>query len=105
MRSGSASRDADQPLVLLRAIAGRRNHAIVVASDHTDDAIKQVAQLVGQIGVVGADEALQREVAILERRDLAQQVVAQRVGSVGLRQFDGVYDVAERFAHLAARRA
>ncbi len=85
----------DQPLVDLLPRARRRHHAASVAANHRDDAVEEVAQLIGQIPIVRADETLQTEVAILGRPNLAQQVIAQRVRPIALHECSGVEYVAD----------
>ena len=64
--------------------------------DHGRDPRDQVAQVVGQVGVVARHDALVGEVAVATERDVAQQVVAQRVDAevVGQGQGRHVGDLA-----------
>ena len=57
--------------------------------DHGQRALRQVAEVVGQIGVDAADDRLVRVVAVLAERHLAQEEVAQRVDAVGSASANG----------------
>ena len=69
---------------------------------HAERAVEQVAEIVGQLGVVAADERLVGEVAVGAERHLAQQVVAERVDADVVGQLERIDDVAERLGHLLA---
>src|ERR1019366_3630457 len=71
-------------------------------ADHGGHTRQQVAQVVGQVCVVPAGDALRRELAVAAERDVTQQVVAHRVhpvlgGQVGRRDL-----VDARIGHLLA---
>ena len=82
--------------------AAPADRAAAVLGDHGDGAAHQVAQLVGELAVVAALEALERDDPVLAERDLAEQVVAQGVDAVGLHHRERVEHVAARLAHLLA---
>src|SRR3954454_6038965 len=75
---------------------------VAIAPDHREGSVGEVAELVGQLGVVAALEGLGRHGAVLAEGDVAQQVVAQGVGPEALDDLEGVEHVAQRLAHLLA---
>ena len=79
-----------------------RHRPVAVAPDHRQRAVGEIAQLVGQLGVVAALEGLGRDRAVLAEGDVAQQVVAQGVGPEALDDLERVEHVAQRLAHLLA---
>ncbi len=62
-------------------LARGRYAATPVACDHGQNAVQQVAQVVGQVVRVAAQERLARELAVLAERHFPQHIVAQRVHS------------------------
>ena len=77
-----------------------RYHAVAIAADHGQRPAREVAVLVGQLGVVARLEGLRRDLAVRAEADLSQQVEAQRVGPVELGDLEGLDDVAQRLGHL-----
>ena len=67
-----------------RVDVDRRHRPVAVAPDHRQRAVGEVAQLVGQLGLVAALEGLGGDRAVLAEGDVAQQVVAQGVGPEAL---------------------
>src|SRR5256885_11398830 len=59
-----------------------RNDSITVPLDHRDRSAGQVAECVGEIGVVTLFESLPREIAVAVERNLGQQEVAERIRSI-----------------------
>ena len=84
---------------LLVAVA-HRNHAAAILIDHRQRAAGQVAEAVGEIGIVAADQRVVAEAAVLAEDHFAQQEVAQRVGAEHFVDGRGAHDVAARFAHF-----
>jgi hypothetical protein len=76
------------------------NLALPVLIDHGQRAAGEIAQAVGEIGIVAADERVVAEAAVLPEDHFAQQEVAQGVGAHHLLNRLGAHDVAARFAHL-----
>ena len=76
--------------------------AAEVLLHHAGGAADQIAQLVGQVGVDGADQQLVGEVAVGAEGEGAQQEEAQRVHAEHFGQGVGIHHVALGFAHLAA---
>ena len=70
--------------------------------DDGGDAGGEVAEVVGEIGVVAPDEALVREVAVLAVRRVGEHVVAEPVDADGVDEVERLDDVARRLAHLLA---
>ena len=85
---------------LLRRLQARPQ----VLDDQRAAARHQIAQVVGQVGVVALGQRLRPYPAVVAVGDGAQQVVAQRVGAEPLRHLERVHHVAERLAHLAPVR-
>ena len=70
----------------LPVVAGSARHdPVAVAADHADDAVQEVAELVGELPRVARLEALGGEGAVLAEAHLAREVVAQRVDAVAPR--------------------
>ena len=57
------------------------NLAAAVLVDHRQGAAGEVAQAVGEIGIVALDQGVVAEIAVLAEDHFAQQVIAQRVGA------------------------
>ena len=79
-----------------------RDCPVAVLADHADRAADEVAELVGELVVVARPQALEAHVAVLPQRDLAHEVVPQRLGAHLLDDRERVEDVAARLAHLLA---
>ena len=92
----------DELVVERIVLALGRERAAEVLDDHGDGAAQEVAEVVGEVGIDAGDEQLVGEVAVTAKRELAQEVIAQRVHTVALGEQDGVDDVALRLRHLAA---
>ena len=82
--------------------ARHADRAVQMAIDQGERPRQQVAQVVGQVGVVAFDQPGLAGVAVVAVRQDAQQIVADRVGPVAVGELEGVEHVAERLAHLAA---
>ena len=81
----------------------RFGHAgVEVLVHHRQRALRQVAQLVGQIGVDPVDDALFAVAAVLAERHLAQQEIAHLIDAEAVDQRHRVDDVPHRLAHLLA---
>ena len=68
--------------------------------DHGQRAAGEVAEAVGEVGVVAADQRVVAEAAVLPEDDFAQQEIAQGVRAHHLADRLGADDVAARLAHL-----
>ena len=84
-----------------RAVGGRsRSHAAALRADDRGDPGDEVAEVVGQVGVVAADEPLVGEVAVLSVGGVGEDVVAEAVDADGVDEVERLDDVARRLAHL-----
>ncbi len=79
-----------------------RHAPVAVALHHRQRARHQVAQVVGQVGVVARHERAVGVVPVLAERALAQEEVTHRVGAVLLQQRHRVDHVARGLAQLLA---
>ena len=73
-----------------------------VAARHADRAINQIAEVVGQVGIVARLETLFVEVGVLTCRDVTHEVIAQSFRAVAVGQRIGIDHIARAFAHLGA---
>jgi hypothetical protein len=76
---------------------GGRTDAAALLGDHGGDPGGQVAEVVGQVGVVADDHALVAEVAVGPEGLSAQEVVAKAVHAKVLDQFGGVIWLSDVF--------
>ena len=76
------------------------NRALAVLVDHGQRAAGEIAEAVGKIRIVAADQGVVAEAAVLAEDDFAQQEIAQGVGAHHLADGLGAHDVAARLAHL-----
>ena len=70
--------------------------------DHRQRALRQIADVVGEIGVHAGDDRLMRIAAVLAERDFAQEEIAHRVEPVGVDHRLRADDVADRLRHFLA---
>ena len=83
--------------------ARRRARAVAVAAQHVQRAAGEVAVVVGELGLVALLEAASVEtLPSWPKRDLAEAVVAQRVGAELVDDRERVEHVAQRLGHLLA---
>ena len=106
MARGTRPRPARPSRAAPRRRPGRIGHRweapVQVAAAHADRAVHEVAEVVGEVRVVAADEGLGRDVGVAVERHLAQDHVADAVDPERLGGLVGVADVAARLAHLLA---
>ena len=100
--SQQAVGERQQLAVVGGELAWLRHDPVEVLVDHRQRPLRQVAQLVGQVGVDPADDRLLAVAAVLAERHLAQQEVAHLVDTELVDQRDRVDHVADRLAHLLA---
>ena len=86
----------------LAAIARRRTDAVALLRHQCGDARHQVAQVVGEVAVIAADQPLVAEVTILSVWRFCQQVIPERVYTDIVGEVDRAHDVAGRLAHFLA---
>ena len=70
--------------------------------DHGERALRQIAEIVGEIGIDAIDDGLVAVIAVLAERHLAQQEIAQRIDTVSVGQRERIDHVADRFRHFLA---
>ena len=89
-------------LVVVAERAGLRQHAAELLADHRQRALRQVAEIVGEVGIDAVDDRLVAVVAVLAERHLAQEEIAQLIDAIGVGQRERVDHVADRLRHLLA---
>ena len=82
--------------------AGDRPVAIEIPVGHGHAAVDEVAQVVGQVGVVAAHEAVPGHVGVLVEGHLAQGHVARTVATQRRHHVPGLQEVAPALAHPLA---
>ena len=70
--------------------------------DDRQRALRQVAEIVGEVGIDARHDGVVAVIAVLAERHLAQQEIAQRIDPVGVGKGEGIDDVADRLRHLLA---
>ena len=71
-------------------------------ADHRQRALRQIAEIVGEIGIDAGDDRLVAVIAVLPERHLAQEEIAQRIDAVGVGERERIDHVADRLRHLLA---
>ena len=89
-------------LVAVAERARLRHDATELLADHRQRALRQVAEVVGEIGIDARDDRFVVVVAVLAERHLAQEEVAHLVDAVLIRKVERIDDVADRLRHLLA---
>ena len=82
--------------------AGLRQHAAELLADHRQRTLRQIAEIVGEIGIDAVDDAFVAVIAVLAERHFAHQEIAQRIDAIGVGQRERIDDIADRFRHLLA---
>ena len=67
-------------------LAERRHLAIEVLRDHRQRPLREIAKVVGEIGIDPLHDSFMRIRAVLSKRCFAQQEVAERIDAVGAHQ-------------------
>ena len=88
--------------IIGREFARRRQHAAELFGDHRQRALRQVAEIVGEVGIDARDDGLVVVVSVLPERHLAQEEIADLVDAILVGEIEGVDDIADRFRHLLA---
>ena len=70
--------------------------------DHRQRALRQIAEVVGEIGIDAGDDRLVIIVAVLPERHLAQEEVAHLIDAVLIGEIEGIDHVADRLRHFLA---
>ncbi len=73
---------------------GHRSGAIAV--DHRQHALRQIAEIIGEVAIEAADHRAMREIAVIAERQLAQHEIAQRVEPVSIDEIFWRDEIAER---------
>ena len=81
---------------------GLFQHPRAVAFRHVEGSIQQVAEAVGEFGVVALFQPFVRKIRVAAGRDVAQEVVARGGAAVAVHEFGGIDNVAEALAHFGA---
>ncbi len=82
--------------------AGLRQHAAQLLVDHGQRALRQIAEIVGEVGVDAVDDRLVAVVAVLAERHLAQEEIAELIDAVGVGHRERIDHVADRLRHFLA---
>jgi hypothetical protein len=85
----------EQRLVGIGERARLRQHAVELARDHRQRALRQVAEIVGEVGVDAVGDGLEAVVAVLPERHLAQEEIAQLIHAEGVGQVQRIDNVAD----------
>ena len=83
-------------------VAALRHDAVAVLGDHRQRALRQIAEIVGEIGIGAVDDRFVAVAAVLAERHLAQEEVAHLVEAVMLDQRERIDDIADRLRHFLA---
>ena len=79
-----------------------RQHAAEGLADHRQRALRQIAEVVGEVGVDAVDDRLVAVIAVLAERHLAQEEIAELIDAVGVGHRERIDHVADRLRHLLA---
>src|SRR5262249_1144833 len=74
--------------------------AVVVLRDQPDHPAVQVAEVISQVGIVHVDESLPAEFTVSGKRALAQEIIAERLGTKLCDDIHRLNNVAEALANL-----
>ncbi len=77
-------------------------NAVILLGNHRQRALRQIAEIVGEIGIDASDNGFVIIVAILPERHLAKEEVAHLIDAILIGEIEGIDDVADRFRHLFA---
>ncbi len=98
--SRSGSSQLLQVLLKLCQSPGLGYDSLPIAADHGYTAVKQVAQVIGQIRINSVNQGSAGEVAVLSKRHLPQEEVPDSIHPKLIGQLQGIYHIAFRFGHL-----
>ena len=85
------------------AIVGRcRQRAAILLRQHRQRTLRQVAEIVGEVGIGAVDDRLVVVVAVLPERHLAQEEIAHLIDAVGVGEGDRIDHIANRLRHFLA---
>ena len=72
-------RDRRIRFAMRRGLGGIRHFAPEISRDHGQRAARQIAQIVGQIGVVALHQRVERKRSVLSEHNFAQKKIPQRI--------------------------
>src|SRR3954453_23845124 len=84
--------------------ASPRSRALAaeVAVGHRDGSVHEIAEVVGEVGVVAPDEAVPAHLRVAVERHFTQDDVARAVAAEGTDEVGWIEEVAAAFAHPLA---
>ena len=89
-----------QRLIFFVEVSGSRDLAVPVLPHHGGGPAEQVAQIVGQVGILPGHDRLGAERRVEAKGHLPQRKIPQGVDPVGLDQFLRPHDIADALRHL-----
>ena len=104
-----SSRDRDHAvgqrqdrLVVVAEGARLGQHAAKLLCDHRQRALREIAEIVGEIGIDARHNGFVIIIAVLPERHLAQEEIPHLIDAVLVGEVEGIDNVADRFRHLLA---
>ena len=83
-------------------LSNLRKFSVTVTAKHIDGAAEQIAEVVGEVAVITADESFFGERGVLAERHFGDQEIAEGIDAVAVDHFHRIDDVAEALAHFGA---
>ena len=83
-----------------RELSRLRHHATAILGDHRQRALREIAEIVGEVCVDALDDAFAAVIAVLAERHFAQQEIAELIDAVIADEDEGIDHVADRLRHL-----
>ena len=80
--------------------AGLGHPALAVPGHHRERALREVAQIVGEVRVHARDDRLMAVIAVLAERHLTQEEIAQRIDAIGVGERERIDHVAHGLRHF-----
>ena len=88
---------AQQLFVCFGKCVRLRHRRVAIAVDHRQDALRQIAVIIGEIAIEPADDRAVRKIAVAAERQFAQHEIAHGIKPIVLDQRVGRDEIAERF--------
>ena len=79
-----------------------RQDAAEAARHHRQRTLRQIAEIVGKIGIDPVDDGFVAVIAVLAERHFTQKEVTQRIDAIGVDQRKRIDDIADRLRHFLA---
>ena len=95
-------RQSQNGLVLRQQVLQLRCLAFEIFGNHRQRALRQIAEIIGEIGIDPRDNRFMRIVAVLPERDFTQEEITQLVDPVMRGQRERIDHIADRFGHFLA---